>query len=136
MCYFLIIFSVWFYITTISINIISILIGSHYSVAVVLSIQLILVLLLNVFDTCIPFENNLAINIILLKINPISHLVISWHSSKIPYVNKLINLLDINFVYDSSIVYLGLLGVIITMVGCIIINNKQIIYFNRETGGL
>lgn len=136
LCYFLIIFSIWYYITAIIINIIAIMIGSHYSFAIVASVQVLLLLILNIFDTNLPFEENLAVNSHLLKMNPISHLVISWHSSSIPYVNNLINTWNIQFSYFSSIAYLGMIAVIVTIIGGTIINNKQLLVLNRETGGV
>jgi hypothetical protein len=136
LCYFFIIFSIWYYITAIIINIIAIMIGSHYSFGIVASVQLLLLLSLDIFENYLPFEENLVANNHLLKINPIAHLVISWHSSSIPYVNNLINTWNIQFSYFSSFAYLGVIAVIITIIGGTIINNKQILVLNRETGGV
>ncbi|SFR81680.1 hypothetical protein [Anaeromicropila populeti] len=133
---FLIIYSLWYYIAALSINIIAIVAGSQYSFVIIAGVQLILTLMLTIFDTWMPFENNVPMNKIILQLNPISHLVISWHSSKLAYINKLINTWNINFSFNISFAYLGLIALISTVVGINIINNKQFIITNNETGGI
>lgn len=134
--YYILIFSLWLYITTISINLMAIFIGSNNSTGIIIGMQIILLLLLDIFDSWIPFDNNKIVNGSLLELNPISHLVMSWHSSKIFSVNQLINILSIDFSFINSIKYMGTLAIILTITGCVIIQRTQIIAINKETGGV
>ncbi|MGB8455030.1 MAG: hypothetical protein WCD89_22205 [Anaerocolumna sp.] len=134
--YYMLIFSLWLYITTISINLIAMFIGSNNSTGIIIGVQIILLLLLDVFDSLIPFDNNKIENGRLLELNPISHLVMSWHSSRILSVNQLANILNIDFNFYNSIKYMGTLAIILTIAGCIIIQRVQFIAINKETGGV
>lgn len=113
---------------------IAVFIGSSNSTGIIVGIQIILLLLLGIFDSWIPFDNDKITNGHLLKLNPISHLVLSWHSSRIFSVNQLSNILDIDFSFHNSMIYMGTLATILTLMGAIIIQRMQIITINKETG--
>lgn len=134
--YYMLIFSLWLYITTLSVNLIAVFIGSSNSASIMIGIQIILLLLLGIFDTWIPIDTNKMTAGSLLKLNPISHLVLSWHNSRIFSVNRLVNILNINFTFHNSMIYMGTLAIILTLIGGVIIQKMQIITINKETGAV
>lgn len=136
LCYYLIIYSLWLYITVLAINLIAIFVGSQFSIVVLLGIQGIFILLLQIFDQILPFEKDPKYYGKLLQLNPIAHLVMSWHSSEITSVNNLSNVLDISFPFYETIITFGVLAIAVTVLGCVITKRAQFIVLNRETGGV
>lgn len=133
---FFVIYSLWLFITTLLINLIAIGIGSQNSVVIMSGIQGILIFLIQIFDKLLPFDHNPNLYGKLLQINPMSHLVMSWHSSKIDMVNNIGNVLGISFPFSKTILYFGMSSIILIFIGGMIIKRTQFIVVNKETGGV
>ena len=72
---------------------------------------------------------------ILLQINPLSHLVLKWHSSSIEKLNEHINELGIDFPLHSSMVLFTIIAMLILITGGYVIKRQEFIIINREIGG-
>ena len=109
--YYLIIHSLWLFSMTLLINILSIVIGSSGAFGIVIGIQISLisyfVLLKQMFD--FNERENVEIKIGLLKCNPMSHLVLKWHSSNSTCLNKYLNEFNIYFSLGESIVFFSII---------------------------
>ena len=125
--YFIVLYTVWLFCTTISVNIVSLKIKCISSYVVMIGLQLFLISLLALLD-----PEDMA-ELWLLKMNPISHLVISWHSSKIIPLNMLINHLNLNYDLNVSLVFYLVLTVAIWMISLRIIKYHELLASNYET---
>lgn len=74
-------------------------------------------------------------NAVLLQLNPISHLVMSWYSSFFENLSMRINMHSISFDLNVSVVFYLILGIILTIAGFIAVKRKDLIVANNETGG-
>ena len=136
--YYLIIHSLWLFLTTLLINVLAIKISSSNSFLVVGGIQMFFMALFG------SWENKLDFTILekkdhfasILKLNPLSHLVLKWHSSTLESVNKQINCFDIKFDLNWSILLFFVLSIFVIALGCLIVKRQDMIDINKETGGI
>lgn len=136
LCYHLCIQSLWLFATTIMINVLSILFGSSISFSIIYSVQMTFLLCNSIFSSYFQFERgNVERKTNILKLNPISHLVLKWHNSRLQKINSEINFLNIDFKLSESIVFFIIISIIVFISGCIIVKRQELIYINRETGG-
>lgn len=126
--YYIAIFSLWEFSAVCTINILSIIIGSYYAYAFMALTQIILVM------AFLPIGDKIFNNNILLKVNPISHLILYWHSSIVPTLNEKINLKGTSFDLNESIIYMTILSAIIIFFGAIVIKEKEFICLDKEGG--
>ena len=70
-----------------------------------------------------------------MRFNPISHIILGWHSSKNSVLDSYVHQLGITFDFSWSVLLLLLLAVISLLVGCFIVKRQEFIIINRETGG-
>lgn len=139
-CYVLINSLFLFFITLLT-NILSINFKSHVGFMISNGFVLACISIFIYWDDKLAFYKTENINIEdiqsdgkLIQLNPISHLVIKWHSSNIETVNERINQFGINFDLYSSVVLFLLLSILTIIVGCLIVKNKDFIITNTETG--
>jgi hypothetical protein len=93
---------------------------------------------LNIFTyelkTASEIENlNFQSNII--KFNPISHIVLKYHSSGNQRLNEMINSYGFSFDLNESVVLLLVIAVLISIWGCNVIKKKEFISNNQEMEG-
>lgn len=121
--------SLWLSATTIAVNIIAIIGGSGIGFAIVGGLQSVFIALLKMWDNILPLHNPEKAIIYgrLLQINPMAHLIVKWHSSRIFELNEKINILNIVFDLNSTITIYVILNGIILVMGCIVVKNKQIL---------
>lgn len=129
--YILIYFTLYTFIFSILLNAFSVILGSHLAFPILYVIQLILVLSFMLFESEVP-QNGVGLWI--LKYNPISNIIVSWHSSERLFP-ELLNRLPIKFGLNSSAVYLAALALGASVIGGIIICTQDIALDNKEELG-
>ena len=138
--YHIVIQSLWLWFTTLLVNIIAIKSNSSTGFTIVSGIQFLFIFLILLWKDIFPLEEVAKEVIIrngwLLQLNPIAHLVLSWHSSFLPEVNQLICLYPISFDLNHSVILFILYNFILIGIGYRMIEKEEIIITNRETGGV
>lgn len=126
--YYVLIHSFWLFLTALLMNIISIRLDSSSGFMIVVGLQMTFVTLLLLWDKMLPLEEdtpNLAFHGFLLQFNPISHIILSWHSSAILEVNKRINQFNITFSLNTSVVVLLLISMIVIFYGIYVVREQE-----------
>lgn len=136
--YYGIIHSLWLFLTALLMNVIAIVFDSSYGFMAVVGIQMVSVssLLLwaekNVWS--LQDTTNFEKHVTLLKFNPISHLILTWHSSPLLAVNEQINHLTIDFNLNASVVFFFLISLVVIVFGCFVVKKQEWITLNKERG--
>lgn len=140
--YYLILHSLWLFIITVLINVLSITIGSVAGFSIVAAIQALGVAIfiilddLNIFtyELTSPDEiENLELQSKIIKFDPISHIVLKYHNSGNSKLNSVINKYGFDFSLNESVLTLFIAALIVLAVGCIIIKKKEFITINKES---
>lgn len=135
-CYHICVQSLWLLATTLLVNVLSILFGSSISFSIIYFIQVAFLSLFAIFEKYFRFEQgNIGRKTLILKSNPISHLVLKWHSSSMREINQKINYLHIDFDLWESIMFYLIMSAIVIIFGSFVVKKQELIYLNRETGG-
>ncbi|MDO5408946.1 MAG: hypothetical protein Q4F21_00650 [Lachnospiraceae bacterium] len=146
--YFLSIHSLWLFLTTLAINLISIKAGSNIAFSIIGGVQLLCISSLILWKDIFPLENtsHFEIHGLLLQINPISHLILSWHSSSLSNIQAAIQdfrlnasysqLFQIDFDLNFSVLIFAILSIFLIIAGCRIVFFQEFIITNKETGGM
>lgn len=133
--YYVLIHSLWLFLTALFMNIIAIKRDSSFGFIVIVSLQMAFVTLLLLWDNLWSLEPetpNLALHGFLLQFNPISHLILSWHSSSILEVHARINDLNINFNLNTSLITFFIMSIIAIGIGSIVVKKQEWITVNNE----
>lgn len=135
--YYLILHSLWLFSMTLLLNVLSIKLSSSGGFIVVGGFQLLSMALFILEEDLLDFNTRTFIveKTRLLQTNPLSHLVLVWHSSTVEAWNEPINRFDITFDLNWSVFLLLLLTLVMLSVSCFIIRKQEFITINRETGG-
>lgn len=125
--YYVLIHSLWLYLTTLLINIISIKFDSSYGFVSVIGFQLAGVVALLLWENVFPLVDTpyIARHAFLLKLNPISHLILSWHSSPIDGYIERLNSLNIDFSFNTSVISFLILSIIVGVIGSIVVKRQE-----------
>lgn len=128
--------SLWLFLTALLMNILAIKLDSSNGFIVVASIQLICVATLMLWDKVWPLvdHSNVEMHALFLKFNPISHLILSWHSSPLAAISEQMNTLNIDFSLNTSVIIYLFISLVVVFVGCIIVKTQELISLNREGG--
>lgn len=139
--YYLILHSLWLFIITVLVNILSIIIGSVAGFSIVAAVQALGVAVFIILEDKKIFTyelkssheiTNLELQSKIIKFNPISHIVLKYHNSGNPKLNSVINKYGFNFDLNESVLSLFIAALIVLIAGCIIIKKKEFIATNRE----
>lgn len=135
--YYLVIHSLWLFITALAVNLIAIKLGSGHGFAVAVSLQFMFMALLTLWEVQFPLENsgNVMRNGYLLQLNPIAHLVMDWHSSNIAGVEELVNKFGIDFNLNVSVLLYLCMALIVIIIGGYLIGRHDIMAADVEIGG-
>lgn len=130
--YFIIIYSLYLLLTTISINIVSIM--SNSSIGFIVMQGMLLLSSSIFFLMGKNIENGYLTNkmILLIKSNLIANLIFPFHSSRICKVDRLINIKDINFDLNFSLICYLVLCVCVVLMGSIVVEKHEFITNNKE----
>ena len=134
--YFIIIYFFWNYIFSLLINVTALFVKSNGGFTISIGLQLLFISLYVTFQEklYLIYEND-NIAKLLIKLIPFSHLIISWHSSRDHTINSLINIYEMSYDLNYSVISLLIVSIVITVIGAFIIKKIDFIYSNRETGG-
>lgn len=127
----------WLYTMTLLTNLFSIRWGSSSGYIMIASVVFMGLCYFVLFEDVLDFSSNdnLVLKSIMVKINPISHIVLKWHSSDIKVVNTYLRALGIDFSIWGSMVLLMIGAIIASVYGENVIKKQEFIVLNRETGG-
>lgn len=127
----------WLYTMTLLVNIFSISWGSSRGYLIVASVVFISLSYFVLFEDILDFtiQENMLLKSILLKFNPLSHIVLKWHSCGIEAVNMQLRALGIDFSIGNSVILLLVGAILSTRFGKHVIEKQEFIVLNRETGG-
>ncbi len=128
--------SLWLFLTTVTVNLLAIRWESGTGFGAVACMQLGCIALLNIWDRILPLEDvaDAERNAALLRINPISHLVLCWHSSSMEAISQYIDQYGIYFDLNESVIVLFLLSLGVCIAGGYMVKNQELILTNREEG--
>ena len=137
LCYYLLIHSLYLYFTTLLINILSIKLSSSGGFGIIAGCQIACLTVFAIWEKRLftGQENSLNRDTRILKCNPLSHLVLKFHSSNIDSLNNKINSLGICFDLNYSVILFFIITLIVILFGCLTIKNQNFIVTNKETGG-
>ena len=119
--YFLLIFSLWTFIVTCTINVVSIVVNSHKAFSLCILAQLVLIIAL------LPYADVEQEHELSIKLNPMANLIIYWHSSRIEIVNRYIDNFGFKFDLNWTVAYYLILMIIVVVAGGIVVSKKQFI---------
>lgn len=142
MLYYWLLQSLWTFLVTLLINILAICFGSGNGFLIVSTVELALlgyyVALQKVLDFSIVeilTKEQLRVKSFLIRINPLSHLILQWHGSRDKDMNAIINVLPIEFPLVNSVVLFIIMNLVILGIGIRIVKKREFIISNQETGG-
>lgn len=127
----------WTYLFTILINLLAIRVGSNQSFAIAMIAQTFCIAILGLKEVLNSFlETDIARMNLFLKINPVSHLVLGWHSSNVKSIEKVINS-PYEGLYLSESMLIYIVGVIFALiVGAIVVKRHDLLILDSEMGAM
>lgn len=136
--YYLVYQSLWLFTMTLLINLISIKTGSSNGFLAVAGTQFAFVAYFVALENVLNFREPivpLEMRVLLIKLNPLSHLILKWHSSDIEELEQYINSFQIEFPMWQSLVGMQVFSLVVLTAGIRVIKKQEFIIINRETGG-
>lgn len=139
--YYLVLQSLWLFAMTVLINIISIKFNSMVSVVAVLGGQMLCASVFVILQQAGFFTyelqkiyevGNSKMQQLVMKLNPMSNIIIKYHSSKDSRINKIINDYGFKFDINISVWYLVITVLLVVILGVIIVNKTEFITLNKE----
>ena len=125
-------YSIWTIFTTLAVNLIAILKGSDGAFIRIVGGQ---VALISFFSVLERISDNPKLQSIIIRLNPISCLVLNWHTSKNNDLSSAIASPYWGIYPVHSILYLLTLCLITTVAGMIVVSHHDLLVSNTETGG-
>lgn len=136
LAYHFVIYAAWIYSITLTINLLAILVGSSTSFMIVAGTQMICITLLGCVDAISRHLDVVAFQRVMLKMNPIAHLILGWHSSDLKLVNQVLNPpysgLDLN---HSLLLIIGFYGIVLSL-GAVFVKRHDLLISDIEMGVL
>jgi hypothetical protein len=144
LAYYMIIYSLWIFIFTLLVNILSIRFSSITGFSIISAIQMLCVSVFIVLQdlNILTYElktaseiDNLELQSKIIKFNPLSHIVLKYHKSGDQALNKIINTYGFSFYLYESVLLLFVIAIIAVVAGYITIKKKDLITNNQEMDG-
>lgn len=123
--------SLWTYIMTLSVNLLSIYLGSGGAYASVICIQSVCIVLFYVVDQAVRHSQGLSHSMFLIW-NPMAHLVLAWHSSETEAVGRALEPEYMGADLNHSLILFCILGAAVTAAGAVIIKNHELLVSDSE----
>lgn len=129
----------WVYSATVLVNLLALKFGSSASFAIVMSGQAAGIGMFGMGEMLDRmYEDSFAAKTLLIKCNPVSHLVLGWHSSYIGSVNTVLESFTgrfcDSFYMEISAVVLLIVSVIILKTGSVIVSKYDLLISDAEMG--
>lgn len=130
------IYSMFLFLTTLMVNLIAIAVNSVAGFGIVAGAELFFSTLFAVWEDWIDFNlyevSEMTAQIWAIKCNPISHLVLTWHSSVIPGIETWINDMGISFDLISSAGVFTIAAFAVLLAGIFMVRHIQILGTGKE----
>lgn len=126
------VFSMWLLFTTLLVNLLAVFNGSSSAFIWVAGGQTILVSLFSILKS---FSDYPLIQSIIIRINPISCLVLGWHTSKHKELTAILASPYQGIFFSHSFFVLFVLCIITVIAGAVIVWRHDLIVSDTETGG-
>lgn len=126
------VYAFWLIVTTLAVNLIAVFCGSSTAFVWVAGSQTILVTLFYILK---KFSGHPLIQSIIVRTNPISCLVFSWHTSRYEELTTILSSPYQGIYLSHTIVILLVLCIITIMAGAIIVWRHDLIVSDLEAGG-
>ncbi len=134
--YYVILYSLFLFVTALAINIFSILFTSNFGLILVEGLVMLCVgAYLMIGKKYITDDELISKYEWMIKVNPFAHLNIKLHSSSWEIINRAINVKNIDFNLNISVALYIAIATLTIFAGCIIVNKHNFIITNQETGG-
>ncbi len=136
--YYVVIHSLWLFITALLVNIIAIKLDSSHGFIIIVVVQMASIGLLLLWENVWPLVNtpNQALHVFLLKFNPVARLILPWQSSSIAMVNDKLNQFNIDFNLNESALVFLISALVVIGIGSYIVRRQEWVDSNTESGGL
>lgn len=121
------IYSMWLFGTTVITNCFAMIAGSYHGEAIILFCQFFMIGIMNLWSDNGPLSLaasniNREYHFMLLKANPIAHLILALHSSKYNDLSECINVYHMNFELLSSVLFMLGICLAASIIGLFMIN--------------
>lgn len=130
--YYVSIYSLYLLVTTLAINVFSIIFSSNIGFITVQSIILLSISTFFFLGNYIKDDIITEKIALFIKSNLIANLIFSIHSSKFDEINNLINIKGINFDLNYSIIYCLILCTVVIVFGCCVVEKHEFITNSKE----
>lgn len=124
--------SLWIIFTTLAVNLLAVFCGSSTAFVWVAGIQTILV---SAFSAIRYFSDLPLLQTIIIRSNPVSCLVLSWHTSKNEELNSILASPYQGMSLSHSIIILSVFCIATIIAGAVIVWRHDLIASDSETGG-
>lgn len=130
--YYILIHSLYLFLTTLTINIVAIISRSDIGFIVVEGFILLEMVTYLLLGNRIQNDVIEGVNLYMLKSNLIANLILPIHSSNITSVNKFINEKSLEFDLNFSVLYYLMISIVIIIVGTYVVEKREFIVNNKE----
>lgn len=124
-------YTLWTYALTVMVNLLAVLFGSSVSFMLLTGAQLVMISLLILVNV---FQEDTALAALLMKLNPISHLVLGWHSSTVESLNLALHSPYNGLFLHSSLLIMVVLCGVAVLLGAFFVQRHDLLISNVETG--
>ncbi len=126
------IYWLWIFSMALLINLISLIVGSEFAFIIVAGGQCMLITLLSALRL---FEKSISSYSLAVRINPISHLIVGWHSIAMDAVIGTNYPLHTQLSLSFTFVYLFVIALFILLIGSIMVYKYDFLVTDAEFGG-
>lgn len=127
----------WIYIMTVIINLLALKLGSSQAFTMTIFLQALCIGLLSLEHMADRQGGNIA-KVLLIKCNPIAHLVLGWHGSYIAEVDRTlkysIGIPCESFYAEVSLICLVIMAAMISKIGSVVLGKHDLIISDAEMG--
>ena len=130
--YYLLIHSLYLFVTTLGINILSIRFSGITAFGVVEGINLSAIAIFTLLGSVIDEIELIQKHSWIFKVNPFAHLVFTIHSSRIKVINTVINIKGIQFDLNVSVIFFAILVTCTMFLGGVGVNQCEFLTNSKE----
>lgn len=125
-------YSFWAFAMTLLVNLLSLGFGSETAFAVTFGGQALLIVLLSSLRL---FENDAAAYTFLLNADPMSRLVVGWHSAAVEWTGAVVPGIEGSLSFFASFAYVALAAAVVWAAGAVCVQRWDLIAADPEFGG-
>jgi len=126
-----VIYVLWVFAMTLLLNILSLSLGCDIAVVLTIGGQCAFITLLSLLRL---LEGNPVLYSLALKANPVSHLVVGWHTIAIKAISNCVLSTYAEISFLSTFYYMSIVVFSITIAGCIFVCTRDLIVSDAEFG--